>query len=344
MSSDGIGYQNAGHYVIPLVRRITNASAAAYSVWSWDARDGYAGVIKLPRIKLNTPEPTIVSETMSPNGTAVGYKEVDENGDPIDAVELTNVALPLRAHTWEPSATIAADAYDLSVLSDSQDQLNYRLEYSDGKVIIQPYTITTDDDGKDTVEYDTAMPISTAFANADAAKAVFGESAVLKRDTAGVLDEDNVRHYTDIITVVPETDDENATAQPVEILRREYAGDIEADTEFTYTYTENSAQVSMIGTYVYGGETYNYKITQSPQLVLNATADGITKYSVIHAGVDYTADSTPITFNVADDTETTVSVRNAIFRNYREINLKAVIKDPQDPQYVSSDTKVSNIW
>jgi hypothetical protein len=51
-SNNGIGYQHAGHYVIPLVRRITTASAAAYSVWSWDTRDNYAGILKLLELSL----------------------------------------------------------------------------------------------------------------------------------------------------------------------------------------------------------------------------------------------------------------------------------------------------
>jgi hypothetical protein len=280
---------------------------------------------------------------MSPNGTAIGYKEVDENNEPVDPIELTNVTLPLRKHTWEPSATIKADAYDLSVLSDSLDQLNYRLEYSDGQVVIQPYTITTDDDGKEVTTYSTAMPVSKAFADEQSAKDVFGSTAVLTKDTSGTLDENNVRHYKDVITIVPQSDDAT-TAEPVEVIRREYEDDITADTEFTYTYTEIGAQVSMEGNYVYASETYRYRITQSPQIELKANAEGITQYSVIHAGVDYTADSTPITFYVPGDAETEVSVRNAIFRNYREINLKAVIKDPKDPQYVSSDVKVSTIW
>jgi hypothetical protein len=344
-SNNGIGYQHAGHYVIPLVRRITTASAAAYSVWSWDTRDNYVGILKLPRIKLNAPEPTITSMTMSSNGTAIGYSDVDENGEPVNPVELNNVTLPLRMHTWEPSATIKADAYDLSVMSDSLTQLNYRLEYSDGQVVIQPYTITTDDDGNEVVTYSNAMPVSKAFTDEQSAKDVFGDTAVLTTDIRGTLDENDVRHYTDVITIVPQTDDETTTAEPVEVIRREYAdADNNEDIEYTYTYTETSAQVSMVGEYVYLSETFNYRITQSPQLVLKANADGITQYGVIHAGVDYTADSTPITFNVGDDVETTVSVRNAIFRNYREIYLKAVIKDANDPQYVSSDTKVSKIW
>jgi hypothetical protein len=230
-------------------------------------------------------------------------------------------------------------------MSDSLTQLNYRLEYSDGQVVIQPYTITTDDDGNEVVTYSNAMPVSKAFTDEQSAKDVFGDTAVLTTDIRGTLDENDVRHYTDVITIVPQTDDETTTAEPVEVIRREYAdADNNEDIEYTYTYTETSAQVSMVGEYVYLSETFNYRITQSPQLVLKANADGITQYGVIHAGVDYTADSTPITFNVGDDVETTVSVRNAIFRNYREIYLKAVIKDANDPQYVSSDTKVSKIW
>jgi hypothetical protein len=358
-SNSELSYKNAGHYVLPLARRITTASAAAYSLWSWDGRtdSSYPGVIKLPRVKLNTPVPTISTTSSSCTGKGIIYNGLDTDGNPMDEVEVADIALPLRKHTWMPSETIKADAYDISVLSGTPgiDRMDFRLEYDEAeeatdttdavnaKVLIQPFTSTqATATTSATTTYGTAIDISGAFESAEKAKTVFGENAVLTFDTEGTYNDNAEKVYADVITLTAENE------EPVEVARREYIGSISDDTEFTYTYTIPGSEVTIEGSVAEGTyKGYSCKITQSSQIVLKADAKGITEYSIIYAGVDYATDNTPVTFKVyagEDDDEGTSCNVNSVSSNYMELDIKAVIKDKANPQYVSSGTGVSYIW
>jgi hypothetical protein len=275
----------------------------------------------------------------------------------MDEVEVADIALPLRKHTWMPSETIKADAYDISVLSGTPgiDRMDFRLEYDEAeeatdttdavnaKVLIQPFTSTqATATTSATTTYGTAIDISGAFESAEKAKTVFGENAVLTFDTEGTYNDNAEKVYSDVITLTDENE------EPVEVARREYVSRISDDTEFTYTYTIPGSEVAIEGSVADGTyKGYSCKITQSSQIVLKADAKGITEYSIIYAGVDYATDNKPVTFKVyadEDDDEGTSCNVNSVSSNYMELDIKAVIKDKANPQYVSSGTGVSYIW
>jgi hypothetical protein len=81
--------------------------------------------------------------------------------------------------------------------------------------------------------------------------------------------------------------------------------------------------------------------------VLKANAEGITEYSIIYAGVNYSSDGEPVKFTVPavdEDAKGSECSLRSTASNYMELDITAVIKDINNPQYVSSDTNVCYIW
>jgi hypothetical protein len=349
----GITYEDAGHYIIPLVKLTSSSSDADESIWAWDMTmtgSDYNGILKLPRIRLNTPNVSSEYATVTPNGSGISYSSKNEDGTYNDMLELSDISLPVRTEKWSPSTTIKPDSYDIDAYAANANSsdLHIRLTDNDGVVSIINADVTKDEEkGTTDISYDSSkgIDIKKAFVRATGtgvdssanAKEVFGSTAVLAIDARGEVDEDtNVRTYTDTVTL------KDADNNSYVIAKRVHTNN---DAGYKYTYFVPGTETVLEDSYTSNAsEDLYYRITQTVELSISVDADGnVTEYELVHPDTDAVSAGEPLTFTVGEE-ELSTKIRTALFASYTEIDVTAAIHDSKNEQYVSSLPSKKVLW